>query len=187
MAHPYILAQRIRVAANRCKSNGSTPVAEDAPPSVQSISSARKEARAQGRQRSFYTIEYKSRLSHFDPNSDNRDFKGFFVLFWISLAIMVVTTMLRNIKDTGYPLRVQVWSLFTPNVVQLAFSDLAMVLSTGLTLPLHCAIRSSKGLFRWSRGGMVVQSIYQSLWFAFWVAYVERHNTPLTPFQTDQG
>ncbi|KAL1961277.1 hypothetical protein VTO42DRAFT_5 [Malbranchea cinnamomea] len=149
---------------------GSTPVKEDAPPSVLSISSARKQARARLKHRSFYNIEYKPRLSHFDPNSDNRDFRGFFVLFWISLAIMVMTTVLRNIKDTGYPLRVQVWSLFTPNVFQLGFSDLAMVGSTAFTLPLHRAIRSSKGFLRWSKGGIVVQSIYQSVWFVIWVA-----------------
>lgn len=173
------------VVTVRLGSGLSTPLAEDAPPSVKSLSSARKEARAQGKHQSFYKIKYEPRLSHFDPNSDNHDFKGFFVLFWISLAIMVVTTVLRNIRDTGSPLQVQVWSLFTPNVVQLAFSDLAMVLSTGITLPLHRAIRSSKGLFRWSRGGMVVQSIYQSVWLIFWVVYVLAYIHPLPVFRTD--
>jgi sterol O-acyltransferase len=85
---------------------------------------------------------------------------------------MVITTMLRNIKDTGYPLRVQVWSLFTPNVVQLGFSDFAMAASTYLTLPLHRAIRASNGWLRWSRGGIVVQSLFQLIWLIFWVAYV---------------
>lgn len=150
-------------------SGRSTPVAEDAPPSVRSISSARKQVRAQARHRKFYNIEYKPRLSHFDPNSDNRDFKGFFVLFWISLVIMVITTVSRNIKDTGYPLQIQVWSLLSANVFQLGFCDLAMVATTAVTIPLHKAIRVSKGWLRWSHGGIFLQSIYQMCWLICWV------------------
>ncbi|KAI2005724.1 Sterol O-acyltransferase 2 (Sterol-ester synthase 2) [Ophidiomyces ophidiicola] len=148
----------------------STPIAEDAPPSVQSISSARKQVRAQVKTRLFHNIDYQPRLSHFDPNSENQNFRGFFVLFWISLVIMVITTVLRNVKDTGYPLRVQVWSLLSANVFQLGLCDLAMVLSTCLTLPLHQTIRSSKGWLRWSNYGMTVQSLLQLAWLNIWVA-----------------
>lgn len=110
-------------------------------------------------------------MSHFDSNSDHRDFRGFFVLFWIGLAIMVMTTMLRNIKDTGYPMRVRIWSLFTEKTWQLGLSDLAMVVSTGVTLPMHMLFRSSKGWFRWDRLGMPVQSLYQSGWLVFWICW----------------
>ncbi|EFE38511.1 hypothetical protein TRV_06840 [Trichophyton verrucosum HKI 0517] len=82
---------------------------------------------------------------------------------------MVITTVLRNIKDTGYPLRVHVWSLLSANVIELAFVDLAMVASTAVTVPLHKAIRRSKGLLRWGMGGMIVQSLYQFAWLSFWV------------------
>lgn len=150
-------------------SGRSTPIPPDAPPSVQSISSARKQARAQAKHRKFYTINYTPRVSHFDPNSDYRDFRGFFVLFWISLAIMVLTTVLRNIRDTGYPLRVQVWSLLTANVWQLGLSDALMVLSTALSLPLQKAFHASKGALRWRKSGIVLQSMFQAAWLALWV------------------
>jgi sterol O-acyltransferase len=125
--------------------------------------------RAQAKHRLFYTIEYKPRLSHFDPDSDHRDFRGFFALFWICLVIMVITTVLRNIKDTGYPLRVQVWSILSANVWQLGLSDLGMVASTGVGLPIHNAIRASKGWLRWSKGGTALQSLFQCVWLVFWV------------------
>ena len=112
----------------------------------------------------FPTIDYSARVSHFDPKSDYKDFRGFFVLFWVGLAIMVITTMLRNIKDTGYPLRVQVWSLLTANTWQLALSDIIMVASTGISLPLQKVFRQSKGWLRWENGGMPVQSIFQAAW-----------------------
>ncbi|PGH17760.1 hypothetical protein AJ79_00901 [Helicocarpus griseus UAMH5409] len=151
-------------------SGRSTPVPDDAPPSVQSKSSARKQVRAEAKQRLFYSIEYKPRVSHFDPNSDYHDFRGFFSLFWVSLFIMVMTTVVRNIKDTGYPLRVQVWSLFSANVWQLALSDFAMVSTTALSLPLHLIIRKGGDWLRWSKGGVVLQSLFQFAWLTLWVA-----------------
>ncbi|EAS32815.3 sterol O-acyltransferase [Coccidioides immitis RS] len=167
----YLPSQSSQEKLSSAPSSGlSTPVADDAPPSVQSISSARKQVRAQAKTRLFYNIDYQPRLSHFDPNSDNQNFRGFFVLFWISLAIMVITTVLRNVKDTGYPLRMQVWLLFSANVFQLALCDLAMVVSTGVTLPLHRAISSSKGWLRWNQYGIVVQSSFQLVWLTIWVA-----------------
>jgi sterol O-acyltransferase len=153
-------------------SGRSTPVPADAPPSVQSISSARKQLRAEQRRRLFPTIEYASRVSHFDPNSDYRDFQGFYILFWIALTIMAITTMLRNIKDTGYPMRVQIWQLFTVKVWELGIADGLMVASTSISFPLHRLFRSKTGKMfglRWATGGMAIQSIYQTIWFTFWV------------------
>lgn len=147
-------------------SDRSTPVPEDAPPSVQSISTARKQVRAKNRL--FYTIDYVPRVSHFDPRSDYHNFRGFFSLFWIALVIMVVTTVLRNIKDTGYPLRVRVWSLLSANVCALGLSDLAMVISSMLVLPLQKLFRT-RGLLRWRRGGIVLQSLFEAAWLILWI------------------
>jgi sterol O-acyltransferase len=150
-------------------SGRSTPIPADAPPSVLVISSARKQLRADQRRRLFPTIEYEPRVSHFDPESDYRDFQGFFILFWIGLAIMAITTMLRNIKDTGYPMRVQIWQLFTIKVWELGVADFMMVATSALTLPLHKLWRSSK-ILRWHGVGMAVQSLYQIGSFSIWVA-----------------
>ncbi|KAJ6119999.1 Sterol O-acyltransferase [Penicillium sp. IBT 18751x] len=148
-------------------SGRSTPVPEDAPPSAHSISTARKQVRA--RNRLFYTIDYVPRVSHFDPESDYHNFRGFFILFWISLFIMVVTTVLRNVKDTGYPLRVRVWSLLGANVWELALSDLVMVASSALVLPMHKLYRSGPRWLRWVRGGVIMQSVGEAIWLAVWV------------------
>ena len=149
-------------------SGRSTPVPTDAPPSVHASSSARRQIRAQ---RIFPSIEYVDRVSHFDPSSDYRDFRGFFVLFWIGLAIMVLTTMLRNLKETGYPLSIRQWNLFTENVYEMALSDGAMVGTAGFSLPLHKMYMSSRGMLRWSKLGMAIQSIFQAGWLVFWCSW----------------
>lgn len=150
-------------------SGRSTPLPLDAPPSAKSKSFARKQVRALQKKRLFPTVEYSARVSHFDPKSDYRDFKGFFVLFWIGLAIMVMTTMLRNIKDTGFPIRARPWALFTVNAWQLLVSDGAMVLTSGLVLPMQRMFRKSKGIFRWSKAGMPIHSVYEACWLALWI------------------
>ncbi|KAJ5852126.1 Sterol O-acyltransferase ACAT/DAG/ARE [Penicillium soppii] len=148
-------------------SGRSTPIAEDAPPSVHSISSARKQVRA--RNRLFYTIDYIPRVSHFDPDSNYHNFRGFFTLFWIGLAIMVGTSMLRNIKETGYPLQVRVWSLLTANVWMMGVSDLAMVVSSALVLPMHKLWRGGPQWLRWTRGGIILQSLGEAFWLVLWI------------------
>lgn len=82
---------------------------------------------------------------------------------------MVVTTVLRNIKDTGYPLRVRVWSLLSADVCSLGLSDLAMVVSSGLVLPFQRLFRSSKTWFRWRRGGIAFQSLFEAAWLSLWI------------------
>lgn len=163
---------RPRTSTHTPSSGHSTPIPSDAPPSVVSLSTARKQIRAEQRRRLFPTIEFANRVSHFDPNSDYRDFHGFFNLFWIGLAIMAITSMLRNIKDTGYPMRVQIWGLFTVKLWHLAIADFAMVASSAVSLPLHRLFRAAPagGALTWAKGGMAIMSVYQVLWLAFWIA-----------------
>src|SRR5690242_4500082 len=155
----------------RC-SGRTTPIPADAPPSVQAASSARRQIRAQQKRRMFPTIDYVGRVSHFDPDSDYHDFRGFFVLFWIGLAIMVITSMLRQVKETGYPFQIRQWNLFREKVWELGLVDGAMVGSTAAALPLQKLFLNGKGPLRWSQLGMAIQSVYQVLWLAFWCTYV---------------
>lgn len=161
----YTARSQLRILSH-C-SGRSTPVAEDAPPSAHSISSARKQVRA--RNRLFYTIDYIPRVSHFDPDSNYHNFRGFFTLFWIGLAIMVGTSMLRNLKETGFPLRVRVWSLLTANVWMMGLSDAAMVISSALVLPMHRLWRSGPRWLQWTRGGIILQSLAEAFWLVLWV------------------
>ncbi|KAF2101684.1 sterol O-acyltransferase 1 [Rhizodiscina lignyota] len=152
-------------------SGRNTPIPADAPPSVKATSSARRQIRAQQKHRLFPTIEYTARVSHFDPNSEHHDFRGFFVLFWIGLAIMVITAMLRNFRESGSFLIIRQWHLFTENLWELALSDLLMAGSTVVALPLHLVFANSNGILRWSRMGMPIQSLYQAAWLLYWIGW----------------
>ena len=119
----------------------------------------------------FPTVDYVDRVSHFDPDSDYHDFRGFFVLFWIGLAIMVITSMLRQVKETGYPFQIRQWNLFKEKIWELGLVDGAMVGSTAVALPLQKLFLQGKGSLRWSQLGMAIQSVYQVAWLSFWCTY----------------
>lgn len=82
---------------------------------------------------------------------------------------MAITTMLRNVKDTGHPFRHEIWQLFTIKTWELAVADALMVASTVVSLPLQWLVRNTS-LFRWKSTGLAIQTIYQGLWLSFWVA-----------------
>jgi sterol O-acyltransferase len=138
-----------------------TPIPDDAPLSAVSISHARR-----ARKRIFPTIYFESRVSHFDADSRHHDFRGFFALFWIGLFIMVLTTALRNLKETGKVLRTSIFSLFVNAPLELAIADLAMVLSAGFCLPMQQKLVKS---WDWARGGYLIQHTLQAVWLGAWV------------------
>lgn len=109
-------------------------------------------------------------MSHFDPQSEYRDFRGFFVLFWMALAIMVITSALKNVKETGYPLRTQVYELLTRNVLNLAIADALMVASTAVSLYFQKLFRKG-GFWQWRKTGIWIQSIYQAVWLFIWIEW----------------
>lgn len=84
---------------------------------------------------------------------------------------MVITAMLRNLKENGNLLIIHQWHLFTENIWELAISDALMVGSTALALPLHLVFASSKGLLRWNKLGIVVQSLFQAAWLGYWITW----------------
>lgn len=73
--------------------------------------------------------------------------------------------------ETGYPLQLKQWGLFKEKVFELGAVDGAMVGSTLLLLPLQKLFLHDKGPFRWSKLGIVIQSLYQIFWLTFWVTY----------------
>ncbi|RPA76371.1 MBOAT-domain-containing protein, partial [Ascobolus immersus RN42] len=146
-------------------SGTSTPLTENAPLSAH----ATKHARHVQRRRMFPTVLYEPRPSHFDPSAPHGDFHGFFTLFWVGLFIMVVTTGLRNMKDTGKLMRTSIFSLLTDDLRRLAIADAAMVGSTLVCLPVQRGFATGRWWVRWDGAGHWMQHIVQLGWLAFWV------------------
>jgi len=80
---------------------------------------------------------------------------------------MVLTTGLRNLKDTGKILRTSIFSMFAQTPLQLGIADLVIALSTGLCVPLQQAFQ--REVLSWGRGGYWLQHAIQAAWLGIWV------------------
>ncbi|KAF7308456.1 O-acyltransferase [Mycena chlorophos] len=108
-------------------------------------------------------IAFAPRESHFDinnPNSSANEFRGFFSLFWISMAIWTVSTYVRSIETSGHALNLRFASMFSRDAITLALSDLVLVGSTALCVPFAKAI--SSGWIRYYWTGLIIQHVLQT-------------------------
>lgn len=84
---------------------------------------------------------------------------------------MVITTTLRNFRDTGHPFSVRQYDLFRKDIYELAASDAIMIATTFLDLPLHLVFKNSTAFLAWNKGGMWIQSLFQAIWLLHWVTW----------------
>lgn len=80
---------------------------------------------------------------------------------------MVLTTVMRNVRDTGTILRTSIFSLFAQAPLELGIADGLMTLSTGFVLPLQQLF--AQGMLSWSGGGYILHHIIQTLWLGAWI------------------
>ena len=97
--------------------------------------------------------------------------RGFFVLFWVGMAVYTIITVYRNWKTQGILISLGFFFQISKDRESLAISDLVMVCS------LFTAVIIQKLLVRkWipMSSALIVQHIWQCLWFSsciFWVFY----------------
>jgi sterol O-acyltransferase len=80
-------------------------------------------------------ISFTPRTSHFDlhnPSSQSDPFRGFYSLFWISMFLLVLQTVIRSLAETGYVLSGTFFHLITGDSLVLAASDAVMVGASGV-------------------------------------------------------
>jgi hypothetical protein len=87
---------------------------------------------------------------------------------------MLITTVLRNLKENGSIMRTNIFSLFAHGPLELAIADLAMVASTGFVLPLQQMyakrrIKMGDKVITWNKEGHWIQHALQAVWLAVWV------------------
>ncbi|KAI1092645.1 MBOAT family protein [Rostrohypoxylon terebratum] len=112
---------------------------------------------------------FTRQFSAFDrQNQDaaNSPFHGFYVLFWIGLAIYIIKMGAENWRKTGNPLSTNeiMKSMFRRDVVVLLFSDGVMCGMTGVSWIIQRLVFLN--YIDWNRSGWVLQNIWQTLFIA---------------------
>lgn len=102
-------------------------------------------------------------------SSGGDTFRGFYVLFWITVAILMIRTYVSSFDQTGYPLSLSFAALFSKDALSLALSDAILVGSTVICVPFVKLLVSGK--IRYSGTGMLLQHLYQATMLAIAVKW----------------
>ncbi|WVQ74464.1 hypothetical protein IAR50_004065 [Cryptococcus sp. DSM 104548] len=112
-----------------------------------------------------------SALDRHNTSSQTDQFRGFFVLFWIGMALLFLRTTIESWEENRTPLSWTFGRLITGDALVLAISDGIMVLSMFLCVPFVKALQYGWLEYNWT--GSVIQHVFQSLYLAIavWWGY----------------
>ncbi|CDS81951.1 related to acyl-CoA sterol acyltransferase [Sporisorium scitamineum] len=108
-------------------------------------------------------VSFKPRRSHFDrfnENSSRDQFRGFFTLFWVCLALFVLNTFYTSFASTGKVLSLTFATLFSKDAWMLALSDGVLVGSLFICVPFANVCR--RGWVRYWPTAVVFQHLWQA-------------------------
>ncbi|KAJ6134312.1 hypothetical protein N7523_000634 [Penicillium sp. IBT 18751x] len=131
----------------------------------------------------FRDLEFTRQLSTLDrqnPKFTSSQFHGFFTLFWLGVALLLVKVAANNWRIYG-----TIWGkteiirlMFRKDVLALGLTDLALCWSTIFCLGLQRVIR--RGTLRWSGLGWVIQNIWQTAYLAGFIWWTYYRDWPWT-------
>ncbi|KAL7421034.1 Sterol O-acyltransferase 2 (Sterol-ester synthase 2) [Cryptotrichosporon argae] len=116
-------------------------------------------------------LSFEPRHSSFDrenKRSQTDEFRGFFTLFWICLALLFVRTSLDSWDAHRTLLSLNFGYLITRDVAVLAFADLVMVASMLLAVPFVKCLQHRYFSYYWT--GVAIQHAFQAAYLgvAIW-------------------
>ncbi|KAI0143961.1 MBOAT family protein [Hypoxylon sp. NC0597] len=128
-----------------------------------------KDKRSPIRREKFRDMVFTRQFSAFDrQNQDaaNSPFHGFYVLFWIAVAISIIKMAAENWRKTGNPLGTNeiMKTMFRRDVVVLLLSDGIMCGMTGVSWIIQRLVFLQ--YIDWERSGWILQNIWQTIFIA---------------------
>lgn len=117
-------------------------------------------------------VNFKHRTSTFDrsnADSTSDQFRGFYTLFWIFLAVGTFRTLQSSYEHHGSVLGTGFFRLFSEDAKVLALTDAALVGSSLLCVPFAKVLQ--RGWIRYHYTGLVIQHLGQTLWLAGWIRW----------------
>lgn len=96
-------------------------------------------------------------------------------MFWVGSAIYVFMSVYRNWSQSGLPVRLYLFTVFSQDAVNLAISDAVMVTSTFAIVLLQKLV--VKGWIN-DKIGYVLHHLWQACWFATWIYWVVYKDWP---------
>ncbi|KAJ5896552.1 uncharacterized protein N7473_005951 [Penicillium subrubescens] len=131
----------------------------------------------------FRDLQFTSQRSAFDrqnPSFSSSQFYGFFTLFWLGVALMLVKVAANNFRAYGDPFGTTeiIELMLSRDVLVLGITDFILCWSTLFCLGLQLAI--FRGYLRWSGLGWVIQNVWQTAYLAGFIWWTYHRDWPWT-------
>ncbi|KAK0873153.1 Sterol O-acyltransferase 2 (Sterol-ester synthase 2) [Friedmanniomyces endolithicus] len=130
----------------------------------------------------FRDMVFTRQFTTFDRqnNSSESQFFGFFTLFWMSMAFVILQSAMKNLREYGSILGTNEIAkmMFSRDVLILGITDGVMTAGMFVTYLLQVLVQ--KGYINWSKGGWVVQNVWQSVYLASVVGWAYFREWPWT-------
>jgi len=135
-----------------------------------------QEASGKKQRMRFRDLVFTRQFTTFDrqnPVSSESPFFGFFTLFWIAMAFLLLQSAMRNYREYGSILGSNEVAkmMFSHDVLVLGATD--GVMTVGMFVTFFLQVLVQKGYINWSKGGWVLQNVWQTAYLAsvVWWAY----------------
>ncbi|KAI9810397.1 MAG: acyl-CoA/sterol acyltransferase [Pycnora praestabilis] len=131
----------------------------------------------------FSDLVFTRQFTAFDrqnPMSSESPFHGFFTLFWLGTALLLLKVAAQNWKSYGsvFGSNEIVKLMFHRDVLVLGLTDGVMCASTAFCLLLQNAI--FKGYLSWNKEGWILQNIWQTFYLAATIGWTLYREWPWT-------
>ncbi|RDW57990.1 hypothetical protein BP6252_13401 [Coleophoma cylindrospora] len=135
------------------------------------------------RRRKFSNLVFTRQFTAFDRNnteSAGSPFHGFFVLFWLAIAIMILRIASANWRESGNVLGTNeiMGIMFHRDLLVLSVSDGVLCATTGFGFLLQKLIL--EGWLSWNGAGWVIQSVWEVFYLVAFVGWTLFREWPWT-------
>jgi sterol O-acyltransferase len=136
--------------------------------------------KSQSRPRSLVFTRQFTTFDRQNPSASQSPFHGFFTLFWIAMALLLVKIAAWNYKMQGSVFgNAEILHLMVDrDLFVLLATDGAMCAASSFGLFLHKAI--AKGYLTWNGSGWVIQSLWQAFFTGFIIFWPFLRDWPWT-------
>lgn len=105
------------------------------------------------------------------PSVKNSQFHGFFILFWLAIGFFILKDALHAIFEDGlFIYKAPVFRIFVGGLPKIAFTDALMYSTTYFAYMVQNFCLN--GRISWVKTGWIIQSIYELVFFGFWITYL---------------
>lgn len=124
----------------------------------------------------FRNLSHRFQESLLDEMRPESTFFGFYTLFWLTLAVVIVRSAVYNYVEFRALFGSNIAQILITDIVPIGLTDLLMYITTYVTVVIQLAIK--RGFISWNRTGWVLQTLWQT-WFLFsYMLFADRMKFP---------